>query len=120
MRIETTIKNGKKYRLVPDSYYNKLVEDAETLVDMIAYEEYKRNEDSTEFFPIDFVRGMVDGKNPLLAFREYRGLTQEQLAKKAKVTRNHISQIESGKRKGSVALLKNLANVLKIDIDMLV
>ena len=41
------------------------------------------------------------------------------LAKACSVTAAVISQIESGKRESSVALLKKIARILKVDLDIL-
>ena len=59
--------------------YEQLLEDSEMLADIKAYDEAKaRNE---EFFPATVVQRItIDGENPLKVWREYRGLTQEQLA----------------------------------------
>lgn len=35
-----------------------------------------------EYFPSNLVHNILDGENPIKAFREYRNLSQEQLAQK--------------------------------------
>jgi DNA-binding XRE family transcriptional regulator len=52
-------------------------------------------------------------------WREYRKLTQSQLAEKTGVIVAHISQIEGGKRECSVKLLRALAGALDVDVGML-
>lgn len=51
--------------------------------------------------------------NHLRAWREYRGLTQAQLAEKVDTTDNVISMLESGDRQLSSKWLYRLAPVLK-------
>jgi len=62
----------------------------------------------------------VKGIHPVLAWREYRGLTAEQLAKKAKLARTTVSQMETGKRKGTVAAYKAIAKALGISVESLI
>jgi len=62
----------------------------------------------------------VDGIRPLRAWREYFGLTSEQLAKKTKLARTTISQMETGKRKGTIAAYKAIAKALSIGIESLI
>lgn len=56
----------------------------------------------------------------LRTLREARGLTQEALAKKAKVTKFYISQLETGIRTNpSVPVLQRLAKALKVKVGRL-
>jgi transcriptional regulator with XRE-family HTH domain len=66
------------------------------------------------------VNRLLDGENPVKVWREYRRLTQGQLAEQTGVTVAHISQIENGKRECSVKLLRALARVLAVDADLLI
>ncbi len=53
----------------------------------------------------------------LKELRETRGLTQDQLAKKAKVARPYITMLEGGvKRNPSLATLRRLAKALKVKV----
>ena len=52
-------------------------------------------------------------------FRQGKGLTQEQLAEKVSVTRNHIAHLESGDNVPSLALTVRIANVLEKSVDEL-
>ena len=51
--------------------------------------------------------------------REYRKLTQERLAKKAKVSRALIAAIETKRKSGSVGTWKRLGAVLGVGWEML-
>ena len=70
--------------------------------------------------PAEYVYRMVDGEPPLRVFREWRGLSQNALAKKSGVNRVQIGDIEDRGKTGSVATLKKLAEALRITIDDLV
>ena len=62
----------------------------------------------------------VERVHPIRAWREYHGLTAEQLAKKAKLARTTISQMETGKRKGTVTAYKAIAKVFGIGVESLI
>lgn len=65
--------------------------------------------------PIELTDALLAGQNPIRTWREYRGLTQEQLAAAARVRRAYIAQIESGRRRGSTGLLARIAGALGVD-----
>lgn len=98
--------------------YSKLLEAAEDLADIVAYDRARR--DPGVAIPVDSVRRMVDGESPLRVFRDLRGLTQMQLAERASVNRVQIADIEAGRKTGSVQTLHKLAQALEISIDDLV
>jgi len=57
----------------------------------------------------------------LTSFREARenqGMSQEELAKKAKVNRTTLSQIESGLRNATIGTLDRLASALGMTLDV--
>jgi transcriptional regulator with XRE-family HTH domain len=57
----------------------------------------------------------------LRELRQQREMTQEELAKKAKITRSHLSLLEAGHRKNpSLAVLKRLAKALDVSLTDLV
>jgi DNA-binding XRE family transcriptional regulator len=71
--------------------------------------------------PADVVEGEVlHGAHPVRAWREYRGLTAEKLAKMAGIARPYLTQIENGKRKGPVAVYKKLAKALNVQVQVLI
>jgi DNA-binding XRE family transcriptional regulator len=73
-----------------------------------------------EHFPIVVADRLMAGEHPVKVFREYRGLTQKQLAKAAGLDAVYLSQIETGKRRGSTETLRKLARALDLDLDDLV
>lgn len=118
MKAQLLKKDGKpEFAVLPIAEYRKLLERLEELEDLKDFRDYKRS--PSESFPAEVVNRLLDGDNPVKVWREYRGLTQSQLAEKTGVTVAHISQIESGKRECSVKLLKALAAALDVDVEML-
>jgi len=68
--------------------------------------------------PAELAESLLSGDTrPLRIWREYRGLTQQQLANAAGVGKSYISQIEAGKKQPTVAVLQELARALAVDME---
>ena len=122
MRIEKITRNGKEFAVVPMKELKKLMDDAEMLADVKSYDTAKarieRGED--ELIPLEIAERRLAGESTVKIWREYRGLTQEGLAKASGVSRPMVAAIEAGHKKGGIATLKKLAVALKVDLDYLV
>jgi DNA-binding XRE family transcriptional regulator len=120
--FERLTKDGRTFVLVPEDVYEDLQEDAEMLADIQAFDAAEsRNE---EAFPAELGIKLTDahraGKSLVPVWREYRGMTQTTLADASGVNRVYLSEIESGKKPGSVEALKRIAEALRIGLDDLV
>jgi len=73
-----------------------------------------------EWVPSEIVDRLLDGENRVRVWREYRRLTAADLAAKAGISPAYLSELETGKKTGTVETLRKLADVLKLDIDDLV
>lgn len=123
MKPQIIKKDGKpEYAVIPYQEYRQLLEDARMLADIRAFDSAKKAIDSRdeELIPADVVDRLLDGDNPVRVWREYRGLSAAGLAKACGVTAAAISQIESGKRRPSVTLLKKIAHTLDVDLESLI
>lgn len=95
--------------------------DAEMLEDIRDYDAAKAAlEQGEELVPSEVVYAILDGENPIKVWREYRGLTQQQLAYTSSLSPSYLSQLESGKRKGTTEVLVAIARVLNLTLDDLV
>jgi DNA-binding XRE family transcriptional regulator len=74
----------------------------------------------TEGVPDQFFSRILAGENPVLVYREWRGLTSAELARRAGLHRVQVHDIETGKRRGSVDTLKKLAAALNLPLDDIV
>jgi len=121
MRIEKITRKGKEFAVIPVEDLQQLIDDAEMLADVKAYDAAKdrleRGED--ELIPLEITERRLAGENPVKIWREYRGLTQERLSKASKVSRSMIAAIEASHKKGGIATLKKLAVALRVDLDNL-
>lgn len=121
MRVETLTRKGREFALVPVKDFQRLMADAEMLADVQAYDASKarlaRGDD--ELIPLELTERRLHGESPLRIWREFRGLTQQVLARKAKVSRALIAAIETKRKTGSLRTWKKLAGALNVGWEML-
>jgi DNA-binding XRE family transcriptional regulator len=120
MRIETVIRKGKEFALIPMKESQRLMDDAEMLADVKAYDaakaRLKNGED--ELIPLEITERRLRGEAALKVWRAHRRLTQEK-AKKSKVSRALIAAIETKRKAGSVDTWKKLGAALNVSWDQL-
>ena len=63
---------------------------------------------------------LLAGESPVRIWREKRGLTQRALAAAAAIPAGYLSEIEAGKKPGSVAAYRALAKTLAVPMEDLV
>ncbi len=64
-------------------------------------------------------RVFVEGLPPIRVFREWRGITQEELAQQISSSKSYISQLETGHRSPGLQTLRKLARALDIPVELL-
>jgi hypothetical protein len=70
--------------------------------------------------PKQLVDRLASGQSPVRVLREWRDVTQLYLAFKTGLSQGYISDVETGRRKGTAAALRRIADVLKVPLDLLV
>ena len=71
--------------------------------------------------PAEVAEAIARGENPLRVIREWRNMTQMELGEhKTNIGQGMISALESGARKGTAAVWKELALKLRVPMDLLV
>jgi mRNA-degrading endonuclease RelE of RelBE toxin-antitoxin system len=70
--------------------------------------------------PMAVADRIARGENPIRVIREWKDITQLHLSFKTNIGQGHISDMETGRRKGTTAALKKIARVLDVPIDVLV
>ena len=117
MKIHPQIISQNKtpvFVVLPYNEYQAIVEILENHADI---KSVKANlADNSERFPLALIEHIAAGENPIKAYREYRQLSQIQLAEQVGVSRQYISQLENGERAGSTKILHKIAKVLSISI----
>jgi transcriptional regulator with XRE-family HTH domain len=63
---------------------------------------------------------LADGENAVRVLREWRDKPQEYISFKTGLSQGYISDIETGRRDGTAAALRLIADVLKVPLDLLV
>lgn len=118
MDVEFITKGGKPYALIPAPDYYSLIEQSEMRCDIAFFDAAKDALESgdDEAVPLSLLKKQMAGEPPLKLWREYRGLTQDVLAKTANVSRSLIANIEAGHKQGSLNTLKKLSAALKVDL----
>jgi DNA-binding XRE family transcriptional regulator len=118
--IQIIERNGKpEWAVLPYEEYLRLIEQAELLEDIRAFDEIsaaiERGEE--ELIPAEVVNAILDGKNPIKVWREYRDLTQQQLASMAGISKPYLSQLETRKRTGTTDVLSAIAKALDVSLE---
>ena len=70
-----------------------------------------------ELVPATVADRLIDGENPLKAWREHRALSQSALARASGVNRVQIADIEADRATGSARTLRALADALRVTGD---
>jgi DNA-binding XRE family transcriptional regulator len=113
---------GKQVVVIPADDYRVLLEKAEMLDDVAAYDRAKAAlaAGDDELVPAMVANAILDGESPVRAWRKHRDMSQVQLANVAGISQAYLAQIETGKREGTLSLYRSLADALRVDVDDLV
>jgi hypothetical protein len=106
--------------VVTRAEFNALSARLEDIEDAMALRAAAAQFDERDALPIAMVKRIQAGEHPLRIWRERRGLTLSALAKRADVQPGYLSEIEAGKKPGSVDAYRRAARALGVDIDDLV
>ena len=121
--VQVIERDGKpEWAVLPYDVYVQLVEESEMLQDVRDYDAVKTaiKQGKEELVPGEVTFALLDGENPVKVWREYRCLTQQQLAEVAEISTPYLSQIETGKRTGTTDVLLAVAKALNVTLDDIV
>jgi DNA-binding XRE family transcriptional regulator len=119
--VQLIEKAGKpEWAVIPYKEYQELIKVYDYFDDESLFAQVLERNKGAETIPHDLVVKLVNGENPLRVWRQYRGKTMEELAKKIGITQSYLSQLESSKRQASQKILKRLATNLCVDIEELI
>lgn len=108
---------GERLVVLSEQDYAALLEQAEDYHDIQAANEARARIDAgEESFPSSVVDALLGDVAPVRVFREYRGLRAGELAEKAGISQGYLSEIESGKKTGSLSVLKRIAEALDLEL----
>ncbi len=109
---------GETLVVLPLSDYERLMDQADVASAASVVRNIAAGRD--EMVPVEFVERIIAGASPLRAWRELRGLSGKELAERAGLSAAYISEMETGKKDGSISAIKRIAEILKVDIDDLI
>ncbi len=122
MKAQIIEKNGKpEFAVISYADYKHFLELIEDEADARVVAEFHESYTAGREFlvPEEIVRRELAGESPVKLWREHRGLTQHDLAKRAGISKPYLSQIETGKRQGTVETLGAIARALDVPLDVL-
>jgi DNA-binding XRE family transcriptional regulator len=99
--------------MMPAADYERLLDEADERGARRAFERTREE----EFVPIALANRLLGNENPVRAWRKHRGLTLAELGRNARLSKGYLSDLETGKRKGTLATLRTIAKVLQVDLD---
>ncbi len=107
---------------LPIAEYKALIEKAEAYDDLMGLSEFHRALEAgqEELIPSEVVERLVSGQSPIKVWRQYRGLSQAQLAEAIGVSQAYVAQLETGQRQGKPDLFKKMAEALGVVVDDLI
>ncbi|MGF1643768.1 MAG: helix-turn-helix domain-containing protein [Thiotrichales bacterium] len=120
MNAQIIERNGKpEYAVVPIDDYRVLVEKAEMLDDVTAFDSARTDlaAGEDELIPSSVAEAILAGENPVRVWRMHRGLSQTQLAERIGISQAYLAQIENGQRDGTLTVYRALAGALGVDLD---
>src|ERR1041384_7789 len=117
---------GDDLAVLPRTQYNRLVALAAEAEEDAAASRIVRNslralkEGREVILPKTVVDRLAKGDNPVRVIREWRDMSQGELAIAVGISQNYLSEIEKGRRKGPARLQKKFARALGVPVDLLI
>lgn len=115
--IQYIERNGKRlFAVVPIDVFNRMAGADEDVQDIAAVRDFESRDDGFRV-PHEVMKRELETGSSVLAWRQYRQMSQEALAKACGISKPYLSQIETGKRAGSTRTLRKLAKALGVSLD---
>jgi DNA-binding XRE family transcriptional regulator len=117
-----TTPSGERLVILPEAEFLAMRDALDSREDIEAVRSFEKKLASgdEELVPKEIVDRILKGENKVRVWRSYRGLTSRDLASAAGLSAPFISEIETGKKDGSVSAMKKIAVVLGVDLDDIV
>lgn len=114
---QTLTFSGTVYAVVPRDEYDALCYSVEEDELDITVARFVLEDADGEFVPCELAERIAAGEHPVRVWREHRRMTASRLATESGVAQSYLSNIETGKKPGSVKALRRIAAALSITVD---
>ena len=110
-----TTPRGETLVILPLEEYEALLDQS----DLAAADKVKSDIEAgrDELVPSQVVKRILEGEQPVRVWRNHRGLSARELAAATGLSAPYISEIESGKKEGSLSAIRKIAEALNIQLD---
>jgi DNA-binding Xre family transcriptional regulator len=101
------------------AHYQALLEALEDAADiaLLRAAEAAVQRGESELLPVETVERLLAGENPVRVWRTHRSMTAHELARIARLAPSYLSEIETGKKPGSVDAIARLARALGVAME---
>ncbi len=97
---------GGEFVVIERSEFEALLAAAEDASDLADIAGVKCRATASDYLPFDTAERILDGENPIRVWRQHRGLSASGLAIESGISKSYLSEIESGRKPGSVRVLR--------------
>lgn len=113
--------NGR-LAVLPEAEYLRLIEAIEDAEDIAAIDRFREKlaAGEEELVPAEIAHRLLADENPVRVWREHRGISAADLARASNLSQAYVSQIETGKRTGTIEAMKAIASALGVTVDDLI
>ena len=110
---------GERLAVLPEADYLALIEATQDIADRDALQRFRSalERGDEEMLPAEMVERLLAGESPVRVWREHRKLTAQGLADATGMAASYISQIETGKRDGTLETMLKIAGALGVLVD---
>ena len=111
---------GEEYAVVPRAEYEALRNAVDEDAMDAAIIQHVLEDPNQELVPFELVKRIAGGEHPVRVWRVHRGIKAGELAAGARIAASYLSDIENGKKPGSVKAMKRIADALNVTVDDLI
>jgi DNA-binding XRE family transcriptional regulator len=120
-KLQTINTNGAEEMVIlPRTEYDRLIGALEDMEDIACAKDFEaaKARGEIEYISWEMSKRLRRGDESRISiWREHRGLTQKALAEKVAMPAAQLSEIEKGKKSGSIATLRKLSIALGVLVD---
>jgi ribosome-binding protein aMBF1 (putative translation factor) len=121
MDVQIIEKDDAKWAMIPYDDYLSLKELAALATNMTSdVKAEERLMPGEEQLPDDLKARLLGGENAIRIWREFRGLSLEELAKRADVTESFVTLVDRGRPTCRIDKLKRIAEALGVHLENIV